>query len=336
LQVSARSCSVGKEAADAESERVEREHACAHFVAGAALAECSPIERVDARTLSVDGFRARYMMPSGDGTPPKPVILTHALDEWPALSAEGEASWRPQQLKARLGTRLVPVETYSTEHATSTYLSDSWEQRVMAFGEYIDRYCLCGDSGGGSSGSDDDREEDVTMARGYLAQHQLFDQIPPLREGIRTPSYCAALTPDDESAPPSCEFRTDPLVSAWFGPGGTVSPLHNDPFHNLLAQAVGYKYVRLIDAAHTPRLYPRSTLPNNSHVNLDQPDPAAHPKFAGTPFHHAVLGPTEALYIPRHCWHYVRSLETSFSVSFWWGAKIALLLRPDGELAKVY
>ena len=55
-----------------------------------------------------------------------------------------------------------------------------------------------------------------------------------------------------------------------------------------------------------------------------------------TPFHQCVLGPGELLYIPRHAWHYVRSLETSFSVSFWWGAKMGLRTRADGGVEPVY
>ena len=31
----------------------------------------------------------------------------------------------------------------------------------------------------------------------------------------------------------------------------------------------------------------------------------------------AVLGPGDALFIPHGHWHYVRSLETSLSVNFW-------------------
>lgn len=39
---------------------------------------------------------------------------------------------------------------------------------------------------------------------------------------------------------------------------------------------------------------------------------------AALPFQDVVLGPGQMLYIPPGWWHFVRSLSTSFSVSFWW------------------
>ena len=99
-----------------------------------------------------------------------------------------------------------------------------------------------------------------------------------------------------------------------------VTPLHTDPHHNLLAQVVGTKYVRLYPPAATARLYPyrEGLTTNSSQVDLDAPDLERFPGFAALPFMDCLLRPGQMLYIPPLWWHYVRAVTVSFSVSFWW------------------
>lgn len=322
------------------------------------------VPRVDASHMSADEFLSTYMTTS---SPPSPVILLNVISTWPALH-----KWSSMEyLKQKAAGRLVPVETYEKKDATQTYLTDTWEQQVMSFGDFVDKYVVnaSDDCEAGSEADDDDddgewedddaddeeeeeeeevkvcaggeedsREEGGEKERGYLAQYQLFEQIPSLMCDITVPSFCSARTLQDAAAPPNSESTppSSPLVSAWFGPKGTVSPLHNDPYHNLLAQVVGSKYLRLYRAEDTHLVYPREgPLCNNSHINLDtilrsKTESDMFPRFREAKFQHCVLRPGEVLYIPRHYWHYVRSLEMSFSTSFWWGAKMGLQRVTEG------
>ena len=278
----------------------------------------SEIPRIDASQLSVEEFLVNYI----SSEPPTPVILCNAMTTWPALRKWCDMDY----LKKRAAERLVPVEIYDAKDASQTYLTDTWQQQVMSFGDYMDNFLLS--------------EDKCDNERGYLAQYQLFEQIPSLMDDICMPCYCTALADEDLSAPQDseCTPPPSPIVSAWFGPKGTVSPLHNDPYHNLLAQVVGSKYLRLYRGSDTQCMYPRAgPMCNNSNINLDEilenptEPPEQFPLFHSAKFQHCILRAGEILYIPRHYWHYVRSLEMSFSTSFWWGAKMALIRVDNGD-----
>lgn len=189
------------------------------------------------------------------------------------------------------------------------------------------------------------REERVE-GKAYLAQYPLFQQIPSLQADIWPPDYCslaeplqqgragaasaAEKEPTASSSPPSSpsspsptlEDAQEPRINAWFGPAGTVSCLHYDKPHNLLAQVVGCKYVRLYPPSSSAALCPHACPMQNTaqyEDPLEESYRAAFPAAAAEPWLEVVLQPGDVLYIPPGWWHYVKSLETSFSVSFWWG-----------------
>ena len=250
----------------------------------------------------------------------QPVITPKAFDFWPACQ-----SWQDPRylLKQTLGgRRIVPVEI------GESYTCQDWTQRTMTMKEFMLEYLL------------PEKSENV----GYLAQYDIFQQIPALRADVSVPDYCYT----DPPATDGDALRTsglaaiapvdEPLMHAWLGPKGTKTPLHTDPYHNIFCQVVGYKYVRLYAPGESRCLYPKGL--DESGINMDntssidvrflsrsEPETDADklqqfredfPLFENATFVEGVLGPGDTLYVPLGWWHYVESLTTSFSVSFWW------------------
>ena len=53
-------------------------------------------------------------------------------------------------------------------------------------------------------------------------------------------------------------------------------------------------------------------------VDCEAPDVEKFPLFPQAIYSEFILHPGQMLYIPPKHWHYVRALDISFSVSFWW------------------
>jgi hypothetical protein len=154
----------------------------------------------------------------------------------------------------------------------------------------------------------------------YLAQHNIFTQIPDLLHDIITPDYCHCSELESESESEDFDMENHVKINGWIGPSNTISPLHTDPHHNIFAQIVGRKYIRLYDPKWSNYLYPfgdESLMTNTSQVSIETPDSKLFPLFSTAIFSDCIVGPGDLLFIPRGWWHYVRSLEVSCSVSFW-------------------
>ena len=247
-----------------------------------------------------------------------PIIMSGAILRWPAMQNWTSPSY---WLKRTLGgRRLVPVEI------GRQYTDDCWSQKILTFKDFLTKYML---------------EKSAETA--YLAQYDLFAQIPKLKEDVRVPDYCYCSPPKPEPSDRNSSLEdedddeaTDPLMNLWLGPAGTKTPLHTDQYSNILAQVMGYKYVRLYAPIESEKLYPMGgdengvDMSNTASVDASLARTTASPTreaekqrrifplFEQADFVEGILEPGDCLYVPRGWWHYVEGLSVGASVSFWW------------------
>eukprot|EP00922_Rhytidocystis_sp_ex-Travisia-forbesii_P065718 GHVS01097610.1.p1 GENE.GHVS01097610.1~~GHVS01097610.1.p1 ORF type:complete len:455 (+),score=47.73 GHVS01097610.1:81-1445(+) len=230
--------------------------------------------------LSLESFICDYFAKN------KPVVIRGYASNWSACNNWSDFSY----FRKVMGRRTVPIEI------GSSYTDQSWTQRLMTVNKFLTVYV------------DNPNPPDVA----YLAQHPLFEQIPDLHRDILTPDFAL------------CGTEGTLIRMMWLGPRHTVSPLHTDPYHNLFVQLAGRKYVRLYHQDQSERLYAfkEGLLTNTSSVQSDITMAGNEledrfPLFRDAVYQEVVLQPGDALFIPPKVWHFVKALDPSASVSYW-------------------
>jgi hypothetical protein len=214
--------------------------------------------------------------------PCRPVVLTEVCQDWPALHG-----WAPEALRQQYGH--VVVEVQSGRAADPDYERNKLRlRREMPLADLIDRALAGGPS------------NDL-----YLTANNLALRRPALTPLLADVGTLPAGT-DRSQLPGAALF--------WFGPAGTVTPLHHDTLMLFHTQVVGRKRWRFVSPLDTHRL---SNLDNVfSPIDLDRPDLARFPSFAGVQVLETVVGPGETLFLPIGWWHQVTALDLSVSLSY--------------------
>lgn len=274
---------VGKVASDpyllaaAESERCRNKAVSLLNVLQKSAGLDSQAKVVERRTnLSRDEFRDRYYAAN------RPVIIEGLMTAWRAVE-----TWTADYLKGMAGDQLI--EIMAGRDADPKYEINAPNHRTMVrFADYIDRVY------GGLVSNDQ-----------YLVANNRFFQQPETRSLM-----------DDFAS-----FREylDPATVGercflWFGPAGTITPLHHDSCNILIAQVVGRKRFRLISALQWPYVY--NNIGVYSDVDCENPDLDRHPLFRHANPIDVVLEPGQVLFLPVGWWHHVRALDVSISISF--------------------
>ncbi|XP_022596826.1 HSPB1-associated protein 1 [Seriola dumerili] len=119
------------------------------------------------------------------------------------------------------------------------------------------------------------------------------------------------------------EGRNGRESTLWIGTEGANTPCHLDSYGcNLVLQVQGRKRWHLFPPEDTSKLYP-TRIPYEessvfSQVDVLHPDPRRFPDFQRARVHTVTLQPGQVLYVPRHWWHYVESVDpVTVSVNSW-------------------
>lgn len=213
----------------------------------------------------------------------RPVILTDAIDHWPA-----KTQLTPDYLVNRFGHAEVEVQT--NREGNPMYERECHQHKQkMRFAQYADRIL------------NTTTNDMYLTANNNNANWEVFRSIFEEMVGNIGDGY---FKPEDR----------DGRCYLWFGPKGSITPLHHDIANIFLAQIHGRKRIQLVPAWQVPLVYNDAYV--FSRVDMRDPHPETFPLFEKAHVITVDLMPGETLFIPVGWWHCVEGLDASISLSF--------------------
>ncbi|XP_035231894.1 HSPB1-associated protein 1-like isoform X1 [Stegodyphus dumicola] len=140
--------------------------------------------------------------------------------------------------------------------------------------------------------------------------HFTFDDNSEILKAVNWGTFGLPEEPGNESA-------------FWLGSMGAYTPCHYDSYgYNVVAQILGRKKWVLFPPEDSAFMYP-SRIPYEestvfSAVNILNPDLSVHPLFKNSHPHIVILNPGDALFVPKHWWHFVLCMDdVTVSINNW-------------------
>lgn len=216
---------------------------------------------------------ALFAGPWASGTP---VVFTDLVTRWPAFGR-----WTPSFFRERYAD--VEIEASTGRESDPRYdIRFAKHAERMRLGAFVDRVLAR------------PRSNDTYL---IANNHNLArPELAPLFADIVQPDY---LDP----------ARVVGSSALWFGPAGTITPLHHDTSNILLCQVLGTKRVFLVDPTE-PALLGRA---NGVYCELDVAGVRA--ELPDVRVLEVELAAGEALFLPLGWWHEIHALEVSITVA---------------------
>ncbi len=227
--------------------------------------------------LTPDEFYSNYFYCN------RPVLVDGLMQDWPAFKL-----WSPRYFAEHFGG--TEVEITSGRRDDPRYEDNAASHRTtITMGEYVRMI----------------KEGGETNDYYLTARNQLLER----------PGWSALKS--QFSNPPGFldpAITIEGYVKLWLGPKGTVTPLHHDATNVFFGQVYGRKLIKLISPFYLDRVYNDRTC--FSAIDLENIDFDRFPLMKDVPIIDAIVEPGQFLLIPLGWWHWVKSLDTSISLSF--------------------